>query len=207
MGLDGEHGELGKEVREIVRSRHCVYVASLTSLRDDLAMWRGYCGGSGFSVGFDSGKFIALVESDKGCVLPVYYADAPLAQEASKLTDLISTPFRKHPAFSHEKEIRAVFPEMRTLPKQPEVGAPDGQMRTVHVRDTSRGFCPYIEVPGSLKRKPIAQNQRIPLPLAEITVGPCLDFDQQELALRRVLEENGYEDKIEIKASTVPYRA
>lgn len=207
LGSDGEHGALDKKARETVRLRLCVYVTSLTSLRDDLAMWRGYCGGSGFSVGFDSGKLIALVESDRGNVLPVYYADAPLAQEASRLTDLMLTPFRKHPAFSHEKEIRAVFIEVRTLSEQSEVGEPDGQMRTVEVRATARGLCPYIEVPGSLRRQPIAQEQRKPLPLAEITIGPCLNFDEQELALRMVLEENGYEDKIKIKASTVPYRA
>lgn len=91
----------------------------------------------------------------------------------------------KHHKFKEENEYRQIFrPSSTGLKMKPLFRA--GEF----------GLTPYVEIQFSEDKK---------LPLKNIMVGPCLDFDIERNTLKILLEQYGYE-KVEILDSEIPLR-
>lgn len=101
-------------------------------------------------------------------------------------------PRYKHPAFSAEKEYRAIFAAVRQKGLAPNSGR---IVKPIHFRLRENYLLPYIEIGGGVGSK---------LPLSAVIVGPSREQERRRRSVRLVLDENGYSD-VEVLSSEIPY--
>ena len=188
------------------------YVACYSTKSNSLSQWRNYTGGRvGYSLGFETNQMASL-DGKMPLLEQVIYEDV----KAKALLDLLlqkvdnflnTNPFGeveigyllgtveamlniiacviKHPKFEEESEYRQIFrPSSTGLKLEP------------FFRAGNFGLTPYVEIQFSKDKK---------IPLKNITIGPCLDFDIERNALKILLDKNGY-DGVEILDSMIPLR-
>ena len=188
------------------------YVACYSTEDNLLSQWRNYTGGRvGYSLGFETSQMVTL--DDKMPLLePVIYRD----EKAKALLDLLlqrvdyflntnsfgeveigyligmvssilntTACIIKHHKFKEESEYRQFFQPGRT-----------GLNMEPFFRTGKFGLTPYVKIQFSEDKK---------LPLKNITVGPCSDFDIERNTLKILLEKNRYEG-VEIFDSKIPLR-
>lgn len=102
----------------------------------------------------------------------------------------------KNEAFKVEKEWRVVV-RQRELLKQ---GSDDGGRtpQPVHFRPSKGLLIPYVKL--------IPTDPAEKLPIASIRCGPTLDKDTAGMAVRMMLDRNGFPDTIRVQGSDIPVR-
>jgi hypothetical protein len=188
------------------------YVACYSTKNNSLNQWRNYTGGRvGYSLGFETNQ-MATLDGKMPLLEQVIYEDgkakALLDLLLQRVDDFLNTNsfgevevgyligtassmlntiacIIKHHKFQEESEYRHFFqPDRSNLKMKP------------FFRTGKYGLTPYVEIQFSEDKK---------LPLKNVTVGPCLDFDIEHNALKILLEKNGY-DGVKILNSMIPLR-
>jgi len=188
------------------------YVACYSTEDNLLSQWRNYTGGRvGYSLGFETSQ-MATLDDRMPLLEQVIYEDEKakalrdlllqkvddflntnsfgevevgcLIGTASSMLNTIACII-KHHKFKEESEYRQFFQPGRT-----------GLKMEPFFRAGKFGLTPYVKIQFSEDKK---------LPLKNITVGPCLDFDIERNTLKILLEKNGYKG-VEILDSKIPLR-
>jgi hypothetical protein len=196
----------GKETGEILDrfSANKFYVVCFSSEGDLLSQWRGYANnGVGYSIGFNGKdlkkgrhKYEKLIkvgyknEVFKRKIEKLYNKASDLHDIAGKNVDalndfLFAFLTYKNPRFFEEREHRLILSGRSGL--------------KIEFRARSGLIIPYINIE-------IAKEDNI-LPIAEIIIGPNLDFNMAKYSLELLLKLNGYDPKkINIRKSETSYR-
>lgn len=188
------------------------YVACYSTNCDLLSQWRNYTGTRvGYSLGFETSRMVTL--DDRMPLLEqVIYKDsvakAVLNLLLKKVDDFLNQNsfgevevgyllgmvramlniiacIVKHHKFEEENEYRQFFQPGRT-----------GLKMEPFFRASQFGLTPYVKIQFLEKGT---------LPLKNVTVGPCQDFDNESNALRLLLGSCGYEG-VEVLKSEIPLR-
>jgi len=188
------------------------YVACYSTENDQLSQWREYTGtGVGYNLGFDTSQMATtddnlppleavIYEEDKVKILlnrlitrvnDFFISNAFGEIETGYILGTISAMLNtiacitKHPKFDEEKEYRHIYqPDKTRLKLSP------------CFKFGRFGLTPYVKI------KFLKPNF---VPLKNITIGPCKDFDLEKKELEILLQEQGYEN-IEIRKSSIPLR-
>ena len=208
------------ELSDSMLDRDSVYVACLSTKRDDLDQWTRYGGnGRGYAVGLRSAEIGGIVPA----VVPGYaiYGDrrhkrfvkhlievgvplyAKMIQESGyELTPIAvayclnealryTIPFLKNGKFASEREVRLMVPRHEHL-----TGA-DAQQIKYHEKKGVR--VPHV----------VLRHESGRLPIATIVAGPGIDFANAKQKLTSLLKETGYTSQngqgVRIVGSKIPY--
>jgi hypothetical protein len=208
------------ELSDPLLDRDSVYVACLSTKRDDLDQWTRYGGnGNGYAIGLKSAKIDGFVPA----VVPGYaiYGDrrhklfvkhliefgvlqyAKMIQEngygltpaavAYCLNEALrnTIPFLKNGKFASEREVRLM------VPRHEHLSGTDAQQIKYHEKKA-------VKVPHVVLRHEAGR-----LPIASIIVGPGICFADSKQKLNSLLEETGYTEKnehgVRLISSKIPY--
>lgn len=197
------------------------FASCLSYNGDQLSQWRGYGAfGSGYSIGFDAMKLVQLLfnvpepitkpvdviyDTDnliRGCTAVTNYVRKTMADLSDHdkitgaeyirlllqvhITSLVMS--FKHFKFHEEREFRFVVSN-HPIPTMP--------VNQISLRTSDNLLIPYIVLSG--------QNKE-PLPIKEIIIGPKLDEDKARHSINILLEQNGYDlSQIDVKRSEIPF--
>lgn len=180
------------------------YAASFSTAHDDLSQWRAYCNnGRGVAIGFDATKMGDTQPDsvlDKVVFCRVLYNLGEQRKLLSAITSLYKAPLANGRVSSREIErllidlavnlalVRGIFKASSYAAEQEwrlvtatHVGSSRHQSQ-VRFRAAPAAIIPYIAYEFHARR----------LPLASITVGPCLDGRQTAQSIRAFLLQTGY---------------
>ena len=195
-----------------------IYCTCFSHGQDKLSQWRGYAGyGQGYAIGFnpiklskqmkcayDGGPFdvsydkntkeqIAKTIVDSVCnyFLRLFKPDGVIANKDVLLGSLfvqilVYSMKMKESGFNEEDEFRFIFSREKSDPAT-----------SVEIRERNGLLIPFIEIESVSGR----------LPIEEIVMGPCLNFDKAEYSLRLLLRKSGYDDSVKIIRSSIPFLA
>jgi hypothetical protein len=209
------------------------YVVCFSNNGDLLSQWRAYAkNGMGVSIGFDranlrsclaqpiSEGYVVYDNSKKELVIKAFLEKAFLffKQQKEKFDwgafdfNKVAAEFLigfleiiilnyKDPSFSEEKEYRIRL-------KAPDYD--ENLTPTKKFRSSGNLIIPYVELETKFNeaQKSLEDHGTIlvdKLPISEIIVGPCMDFNAASDGLNQLLQANYYYN-VKIKKSQVPYR-
>ena len=181
------------------------YVFSLSTKRNDLNQWRGYCPKEGgFSIEFDTKKLLSIIDnidkSKKYDMKKCEYKNIKQEKLVKSLIDKIDDDMKlfytelvyissyiKHDSFMDEDEYRII-----------SHGIPhDIGHREIRHREGKSMIIPYVEF------SPLDDKYR--LPISKIIVGPTPYMKLSLISVESLLKSKGYE--IEVEPSNIPYRS
>lgn len=188
------------------------YVACYSTNNDLLSLWRNYTGTRvGYSLGFETSQMATLDDKMPLLEKVIYKDSITLAMldlllkrvedfvnqnsfgevEVGYLMGMVQSILNtiaciiKHHKFEEENEYRQFFQPGST-----------GLEMEIFFRAGQVGLTPYVKIQFLKKGK---------LPLKNVTVGPCQDFEIESNALKILLGRCGYEG-VEILKSEIPLR-
>ncbi len=195
------------------------YCCCFTRGSDKLSQWRGYAdNGRGYAVGIKvrdlipsfkvDGKFlgfpasiiydkdtqeklvVSIVQTIQNIIVRNVPTDSRLLADYEEMTKdairhviNITSPMMKNPGFAEEEEFRYLVPPLLV------------ENSTLKFRTRNGIIIPYFELKPNSGQK---------LPISEIVVGPCVDFDKASYSIKKILEQVDHQEMM-IKKSSVPY--
>lgn len=188
------------------------YVSCYSTDGDLLSQWRGYTSNSvGYCLGFRT-EGMATDDERMPLLEPVIYDEKKACEVVERVIERVNTFVHensfgevevgylvgwtqavlniiactiKHPKFAEEKEYRHFYQPSKSQLKLEE-----------QFRNGQFGLTPYVTI-GFL------ETNR--LPLKNVRIGPCNDFDLESSSLRMLLDTNGY-GNVGIFESEIPLR-
>jgi hypothetical protein len=202
-----------------------VFVASFSSVADDLSQWRGYCSkGNGYCVGFDRLGIEKLTQTKdnlslcqciykreeqqaalEGLVTGVSEHDESSIESFNeKFVEL--APRLKNDKFINEGEWRLVLRRGAPTRSTWRFDAdPEGSLFTVSFRPGRSTLIPYAKI--DLCQQPSASTVTKTLPIKELWIGPTSEMQLSLVATWKLLHHSGYTPEFcSINKSLVPYR-
>jgi hypothetical protein len=204
----------------LTRDRSGVYVACFSRTPDSLPQWRGYAGGRGYAIGFNTRQFPAFcapltaapppeIGRIEGHLTPPIYdviydesqIEALLRRAANNVANseqpeqqwfyaVRALALVKQRAYEYEQEIRAFIQE--------------GPVELdVEFRNGPLGVTPYITV-CQLPTKPEGSRYQL---LHDVWVGPGENLELRQAAAVRLLRARGFgPDEVPVEHSSILFR-
>ena len=210
---------LTKEQNEKLESlcRFDAYIISLSTLKDDLNMWRGYGGnGIGINLEFDLSKINRFYESVKSTYYKMEFAYSALeckyfkSEQCEVENSLIE---RIYNYILKSVDNDEMFTEYVTLKRKIENLAIISKHSAYESEKEWRFKCtPTKPFPNPVISNGIIKPYiefRIPLDaITSITIGPCIKDDYKIKSIIEFVNRKFVlkKDKIEVKFSNIPYR-
>ena len=203
-----------------------VFVASFSSVADDLSQWRGYCSkGNGYCVGFDRPAIEKLIQTKdnlslcrciykreeqhaalKGLVAEVSQHDeSSIESFIEKFVELVSR--LKNDKFMNEGEWRLVLRRGATTRSTWRFDAdPEGSLFNISFRLGKSTLIPYAKVDLCQQHSTTTALTKT-LPIKELWIGPTPEMQLSLVATGKLLQHSRYNpDFCSINKSVVPYR-
>lgn len=205
---------------QIVEKNLDTYVACFSEKKDKLSQWKGFSNqGVGYAIGFDpkqllfqnrpfpyvfiSIKKVIYAEAQQQQIIKTEIkkylnesisAGIDILRDKDSLNEIInvlnasiyyySRSF-KHKAFSEEHEWRALTIDLHELGGSREKDIPETKYRG------NMNVIPYVELDLSPK---CAKEKSEKLPISEIIVGPCIDFEINKYSINKLLKSKGWKN-------------
>lgn len=205
-----------------------VYVFCASEAPDDLAQWRGYAGGSGYSIGLHPTQ-LAVISNLPNLLLQMQAALPSWRRVLYDVTaqrKLLEQSWRAIPGLrekysslgkhTHQAIAEGGLVGVVTCLKNPGFRSEREVRFVVDGRNLSGatkfragavGVIPYLELGAGTtsSRFTLVVPDAIPLPAVEVMVGPGHDQDTAERGVRTLLDSAGHAEA-KITRSEVPYR-
>lgn len=195
-------------------TRGAPYIASFSTLSDDLSQWRGYGGDPGVCVRFDGQLLASNARQSDAFLFPCFYDEKNLLAMVESTSDVahrqqLGAATEDVDSFAHAlrsglEEVANYALKASCLFKAPAFASEhewrivcNREERDLRYRVRERILVPYVTVPfwpeGSA------------CPIREVAIGPGQHQQLNEAAVRFLLDSNGMRDVI-VNRSNVPFR-
>ena len=102
----------------------------------------------------------------------------------------------KSKSFAEEREWRAICGDLKKLGENRDKNIPGVRFRG------NANIIPYLELDLAPK---CGENKSEKLPISEIIIGPCIDYNNNQFSVRKLLNETGF-DNVSIRKSAIKMR-